>query len=587
VRRYAAVLNGKPLTLLSAGGAADGELTFHYAGDGNAVVTRRLTMAEGRIHEWLQVQSDKPALLTISTESGFDDIFDARGGRTQTRGALTRREKEGAQLTETYTWADGATQSRTAYAFSTPVLRDPQGTHYTIAAGQAQNIHTVYGPAPASAISPTQQTYDDARERARAEYAKLAAHGVAPSGNAELAQAQRDLSLLVTELDTGPYPYAGLPWFCTPFGRDGIMTALLTLEDCHALARGVLTLQAAHQADRTDKTAQAEPGKIFHEMRFGESSLSGENPFRAYYGGVDTTPLFVMLAGEHYRRTGDRAFAAQLYPHVVRALDWVIGNMEQHGGYVRYSYDPGGLTQQGWKDSSDSIFLADAPDALPADPIALCEVQAYAYAALQTGATFAMMQGDRARAHDYRARALDLRKRFNHDFWQKDMNCYAMALDGHDAPARVVSSNAGLALLTSIVPKDRARKLADRLMQPDSFSGFGIRTLAEGPGYKPVSYHRGSVWPHDTALVTLGFARHGLYDHARRAAAGLMAAARHEKQLPELFTGHARADENSAPVAYPSACRPQAWAAAALIGVAPYLPAADNNPAPQKPQPAP
>lgn len=389
-----------------------------------------------------------------------------------------------------------------------------------------------------------------------------------PLMNEALQQAQEDLSVMITDLETGPYPYAGLPWFSCPFGRDALITALLLLDNYPTLAKGVLAFQAKYQATEKDDFRQAAPGKIFHEMRFGETSAAGENPFARYYGGVDTTPLFVMVAHGYYSHTQDKAFIQSIWPHIERALSWVEENIKSNNGFVRYRYDKSGLTQQCWKDSTDSIFSMEDWQQLAKDPIATCEVQAYAYEALKAGEVFAAMMGKNRKSARYARLAADLYDRFNEKFWMKDRNCYAMALDGNDRQCAVISSNAGHCLLSDIVPKDRAERMVWRLMEKDSFSGYGIRTLAEGFGYDPLSYHRGSVWPHDTALVAMGMRKYGFHESSNRLGEGLLEVYRYMKKIPELFSGDAQNEtKDTGPRPYPSACIIQTWAAAAFLSL--------------------
>lgn len=390
-----------------------------------------------------------------------------------------------------------------------------------------------------------------------------------PAFDAAVRRSSVDLaSLRIFDPDHPDLPVlaAGAPWFMTVFGRDSLLTAWMTLIADPSLARGVLETLARFQGAKTDPTTEEEPGKILHEMRFGTSTTLALGGGDIYYGTIDATPLFVMLLGELRRWNPDDTIVDRLLPHADRALEWIenFGDRDRDG-YVEYQrHNPDGLANQGWKDSWDAIRFADGRPAEP--PIALCEVQGYTYAAYVARAHFAREAGDDATYRRWAAKAHDLRERFNRDFWLDDIGTYALGLDRDKQPIDAVASNVGHCLWTGIIDADRAGSVADRLLADDMFTGYGIRTLASSmAAYNPVSYHNGSVWPHDNAICAAGLARYGYTDHAHRIiAAQLDVAVANHGSLPELFAGFDRS-ELGTPAAYPTSCNPQAWAAAAPL----------------------
>jgi glycogen debranching enzyme len=384
--------------------------------------------------------------------------------------------------------------------------------------------------------------------------------------NAWLEKSRADLALLTTPLSTGPYPYAGIPWFSTAFGRDGIITAWQILWFEPELAKGVLSYLALQQAEEVSAFRDSEPGKIMHETRRGEMAALGEVPFGRYYGGVDTTALFVGLAGAYVERTGRRELIDQLWPQLERATAWIERRIDDNPyGLVAYAKtSEKGLTNQGWKDSGDSIFHADG--SFPPPPIALVEVQGYAFAAFRAMAKLAGLRGEVEAAEAWRRRAEVMRRKVEDLFWMEEAGAYGLAVDGEGRLARVRASNMGHLLFSGLPSPERAARVIETLLGPDFASGWGLRTLAVGEArYNPMSYHNGSIWPHDTAICAMGMARYGERRGVVHITSAMFeSAAQFDMRLPELFCGFPRVP-GEAPIPYPVACLPQAWAAGAVF----------------------
>jgi glycogen debranching enzyme len=380
-------------------------------------------------------------------------------------------------------------------------------------------------------------------------------------------RSKSDLITMATPTPHGLYPYAGVPWFSTPFGRDGIITAFECLWVEPELARGVLQYLAHTQATDFDDFQDAEPGKIFHETRGGEMSALGEIPFKLYYGTIDATPLFVVLAGAYLERTGDIQTIKNIWPNIEKALYWIDHYGDVNGdGFVEYKTKSSkGLTNQGWKDSQDAVFYEDGRLAI--DPIALCEVQGYVYDAKVKAAFIAETLGYYEISGRLKTEADAFKDKFNEYFWSESKQVYVLALDGEKKPCNVISSNTGHCLFSGIATPERARLIAWNLLSEDMFSGWGIRTIATSePRYNPMSYHNGSIWPHDNAMIAYGFSRYRLQGEVTKLLTGIFetAIAIEDQRLPELFCGFDRR-KSQAPTAYPVACSPQAWSVGAVF----------------------
>ena len=508
--------------------------------------------------------------LEIRFACDFADLFEVRGSRRLRRGALRAPTVETGTVTFTYLGLDDARRTTRLRFEPEPIELGADRAVYRLSLAPGANFviftaASCNAPLPATSLrSAFMNALRGSRRALRISASRAAS--VATSNeifNEAVRRSVSDLYMLITDKPQGPYPYAGTPWFSAVFGRDAIITALMTLWLDPAVARGVLGFLAANQATAIDHAADAEPGKILHEVRQGEMAELGEVPFRRYYGSVDSTPLFVFLAGEYLRRTGDHETARRLWPAVEAALAWIdtYGDRDRDG-FVEYGRETEqGLLNQGWKDSHDSVFHADG--SLAQGPIALCEVQAYVHAAKTAAASIARALGDVPRAEALDAAAVRLRDRFNDAFWCEQLGTYALALDGAKRPCCVRSSNVGHLLLTGIVPAQRAAMLARELMTGEFFSGWGVRTIAaDQPRYNPMSYHNGSIWPHDNALIARGLADHGFKAEAARIFEGLFDASISIdlRRLPELFCGFPRR-RGQGPTFYPVACSPQAWAA--------------------------
>ncbi len=585
------ILGGAPLQLLGAAPNADNLLLISDMAnpairdlDGAEVargvihLRRSLFLTDGGCHTrlaWRNFDRTRHRLrLELHVDADFVDQFEVRGMTRARRGDMLASEATRDSLTLSYRGLDGAVRvTRVGFA-PAPRMLDanravfeldlaPQGlATIFVEAAFTSNDGAAAGQNPSSAF---RAAYVGAKRRLRADTVRAAKiSSSSETFNRTLRRAAGDLVMLVTDKPTGPYPYAGIPWFSTAFGRDALITALLTLAVDPAIASGVLRYLAQEQATTFDPDTEAEPGKVLHEIRRGEMAVLREVPFGRYYGSVDATPLFVMLAGAYLDRTGDIATLRAIWPQLDLALAWMDRRADADG-FVRYVRSTNeGMSNQGWKDSYDSVSHADGT--LARGAIALCEVQAYVFAARLAGAAVARQLGLEPQARTLEVKARDLRQAFEDRFWSEPLGTFVLALDGDDRPCAVRASNAGHVLMTGIAAEDRAHRVAAGLMGSAFFSGWGIRTMAEGEArYNPISYQNGSVWPHDNALIALGMARIGLRQHATKLLESMHAAAStfDLQRMPELFCGFPRRG-SVGPTPFPVACAPQAWSAAAI-----------------------
>jgi glycogen debranching enzyme len=587
--RFDLMLNGmRPLLLSSTLGpdnvmltsdlsnASTADLGVGALDQGVLHVQRSVFLGDGTCHGRLAIHNFRSlhsrVRLELCFEADFADLFEVRGMRREHRGKRLPTVLARDRVTLSYRGLDEmvrttrlafepAPQTLTALSAVFDLELAPHG-QITIFLEAACTPEAASTRAPRAAfLAAYVQTKRSLRNGATRSGVISSRH---EEFDATVRRSADDLRMLVTEKPTGPYPYAGVPWFSTAFGRDALITALLMLALDPALARGVLRYLAQEQATAFDPASEAEPGKILHEVRGGEMAALREVPFRRYYGSVDATPLFVMLAGAYLDRTGDFATLKALWPNIDLALGW-IDNRADADGFVSYERSTeDGLANQGWKDSYDAISHADGT--LARGAIALCEVQGYVFAARHAGASIARRLGLDVPAATLEAKAEHLRQAFEAKFWCERLGTYALALDGEGRPCEVRSSNAGQLLMTAIATPERARRVAEGLMNSRFFTGWGIRTLAADEArYNPMSYHNGSVWPHDNGLIALGMAHEGLRAETMRLFEGIFAASSSMdlRRLPELFCGFHRRP-NQGPTSYPVACTPQAWAAAAI-----------------------
>jgi len=528
-------------------------------------LARRLVLTPTELTQMLAVEnfSTVPHELALFWHyvADFADVFEVRGMVRERRGESLPPSVDKGSVRLSYQGLDKAIRV-TTLAFDPPPERLTSGVarhRLVLPPGEPVEIRLTVtatdGSAPAKHPASTHVSSTAEPEPTARIYTTNA------SFDEWVARAWSDLRMLTTETEEGRIAYAGIPWFVAPFGRDSLITALQQLPFDPGLARGTLRFLAAYQGREDDEFTDQKPGKILHEYRRGEMAACREIVFIPYYGSVDATPLFLILVAAYLRWTNDRQLLSELSPAIEAALGWI-----ERSEYLTYaSRSAQGLVNQGWKDSHDAIMHEDGEPA--AGPITLVEVQGYKYAALNGAAEIAEATGRPDAARDLRASAARLRERFLRDFWMADEGYCALALDGDGAPCRVISSNPAHCLWTGLLPPEQAGRIRERLMARQLFSGWGVRTLATRERrYNPMSYHNGSVWPHDTAIAAAGLRQCGFTDEFLSLASGLFEAAQHCEgyRLPELFCGFPRIS-GYGPTPYPVACSPQAWSAGVVF----------------------
>jgi glycogen debranching enzyme len=565
-----AIVNATNPTLRDGNGAEVAQETVNV---------RRTVLVDDRLYYQVRVRNFGPRAIATTVEvvlaADFADVFDVRGVARRTRGRLLPPEREANRVRLAYAGEDGVHRETVIELSPSPglIALDDRGARATwdvaLEPREATTLQITVDPAQRDSVVEA-PALEEASARLNAAHEAWERACVRITTDNDLFDrfidaSIRDLHALMMPAPGGTLPAAGIPWYVAPFGRDSLLTARETLMINPEVARGTLLVLAGLQAGADEAWRDAEPGKILHELRAGELARTGHIPHTPYYGTVDATPLFLALAGAYHRWTLDIDTMAALRPAFDAALEWIDRWGDSDGdGFVEYQRrSPAGLRNHGWKDSDDSVMHADG--SLAEGPIALVEVQGYVYEGKLRIAEVYDALGDTARAELLRAEAQTLRVAFNDAFWDEEEGFFALALDGRKERVRSVTSNPAHCLYSGIVDDDKAALVAERLMAPDMFSGWGVRTLSSGsPAYNPMSYHNGSVWPHDNAIAAAGLKRYGFHAATARIAGGLfdVAAGARDSRLPELFCGFHRDGSNSI-VAYPVACIPQAWAAGA------------------------
>ncbi|MCU7551775.1 amylo-alpha-1,6-glucosidase [Chitinophagaceae bacterium LB-8] len=542
---------------------------------GEIYIFRSKFIMQGRCYEKIKLVNHGTELrdieISFTLENDFKDIFEVRGVKRPRKGEIKAPKFEhGHIVTLSYTGLDNIIRNTEINFSPNPDSFNNNEVIYKIKLGYVFLIDISFNFIKEKETGKP-LSFNEAFNEFTPELKGLNERiADISTSNAEfnhwVRRSRADLVSLTARTPHGNYFYAGVPWYNTAFGRDGIITAYETLWAAPIFAKDVLLYLVKTQAKENEPYKDAEPGKIFHETRKGEMAEIGEVPFKLYYGTVDATPLFIMLAWAYYQRTADLETIKNIWPNILAALGWIEKYGDIDGdGFVEYIHKTAsGLTNQGWKDSIDSVSHDNGNLAIP--PIALCEVQGYVYDAKKSAAKLAEALGYKELGEKLIKDAESLKENFNKTFWDEDLGTFVLALDGNKRPCRVNSSNAGQCLFTGIVDEKYAGKLAEALLSEEMFTGWGIRTLGRNSfRYNPMSYHNGSVWPHDTALIAYGLSRYGYQEEALKILQGLFDASLFIdlQRLPELFCGFERR-QGEGPTAYPVACSPQAWSVAAV-----------------------
>lgn len=508
--------------------------------------------------------------LSLTFHSDYADIFEVRGVKRKQRGQIHEPKMADNGVVLSYTGKDQIQRKTRIISSPSPNQMNQHKLFYHLHLNPNEpydlflEVHCqneqLRNEGQSLHFQEAYQKYSQIVDQAGKQYCEILTTN---SGfNEWIHRSLSDIQMMTTQTKYGLYPYAGVPWYCNVFGRDALITALELLWLRPELAKGTLNYLAQTQAKESNSEQDAEPGKIIHEIRYGEMANLNEIPFGHYYGSIDATPLFLILAGEYLQRTNDITFIQSLWKNIEAALQWIDESGDLDGdGFVEYErLSQTGLLNQGWKDSDDSVFHSDG--SLAQAPIALCEVQAYVYAAKMQAANMAFLLRKDQQGKKWLEQAQILKKKFLQAFWSEDIETFVIALDGKKQPCQVATSNAGQCLFSGIATKEYAEKTARLLTSAPFFSGWGIRTVPTNAArYNPMSYHNGTIWPHDNALIAYGFSKYNRQEEAKKVLTRIFEAAMHVElyRLPELYCGFKK-EHAQGPTLYPVACSPQSWA---------------------------
>lgn len=586
--------DGKPLKIMSSKSKDGYKASFNYQTDSKIAIDREIVIGNGsQDHSAMVVErltltnseaKAKEIDLVINFNFDFKDMFEVRGQARKAHGTLAI-DLTSDQVRARYTGLDNKVLT-SAMQFSQPTklakLNSNEARYQiTLAPGASQTIEFAALPEPTAL---TKIDFNMHKLQADKDFEIWQKNNVAitcdnPLLNQVFAQAVRDLYVLKITTPRGPAFAAGLPWYSVAFGRDQVITAMQILDFAPDSAKQIITLLANYQGKKDDKFTEETPGKIMHELRTGEMARTKEIPFIPYYGTIDATPLWLVLVNRYVESTGDVELARSLWPNIEAALTYLKANTQNDFLFYGHAVDgkEPALTNQAWKDSGDSVMHKDGKLAKP--PIAICEVQGYLYDAWQSGANLAEKLGKNEEATELKERAKKLKEHFKQSFWLPDQNFVALAIDGTARQCSVLASNPGHLLSSGIIDQTDAKAVAQRLLKSDMFSGWGIRTLSSSEkAYDPASYHNGSIWPHDNALIVSGMRKRDLHSEAARVITPMLEVAMQskDKRLPELFCGYSREQETT-PKPYAVSCVPQLWCVGSVFSMVQSLSGLSNS----------